>query len=116
MKQQLEYKVCFPAKAGIQTEVADQSFYDQFESKANVSLLTLVPASHYDMLKRMAYIGVDFPNGETKLIHPKRITTDKQEAVGITNGQQWKWATVPEGSSIATHENQLVGLPMVAGG
>ena len=115
MEQKLQYKPCLPAHAGLQVKIADQEFNGQFADTERVSLLTLVPATHHDMLSKMAFVGIDFPNGETRLIQPRSIAT-VEDREGTNKQGDWKWARVPSTSKATVYENQLVGLPAVSGG
>ena len=115
MEQKLQYKPCLPAHAGMQVKIADQEFNGQFADTERVSLLTLVPATHHDMLSKMAFVGIDFPNGETRLIQPRSIAT-VEDRDGTNKQGDWKWARVPSTSKATVYENQLVGLPAVSGG
>tara|TARA_R110000824_G_scaffold12395_4_gene54371 strand:- start:4963 stop:5292 length:330 start_codon:yes stop_codon:yes gene_type:complete len=109
MKQILEHKFCFPSiyekDQGIECKVIDKEYLSQLGTEDSVSFESIVPKEVRKIVLEMsAYIGVILPNGETGLVERGQFARN--------NGS----LQLPIGTTIATHNNRVVGLPMVTGG
>jgi len=107
MKQILEQKFCFPSTytkdQGIECKLIDKEYLSQFGTEGSVSLESIVPEQvRKIVLEQCAYVGLDFPNGESGLLN---VSQNKRQSLSL-----------PSGTTIAIHNNRVVGLPMVKGG
>ena len=107
MKQILEQKFCFPStyekEKGIECRLIDKEYLSQFGTEGSVSLESIVPEQvRKIVLNQCAYVGLDFPNGESGLLN---VSQNKNKSL-----------SVPSGTTISIHQNRVVGLPIVSGG